>query len=84
MAKNLILGLTLPPNSGPQFFFKNLALPVIRYHGQLSSSTISEKNNDLILRKFSDGRTNGQTDESDFIRHCPTNIKPSKKYSFKD
>ena len=56
------------PNSGHLFFFfffffpKNLALPVTRYHGQLSSFTISEKTNDLILRKFSDGRTEGQTD----------------------
>ena len=32
---------------GPPFFF----------HGQLSSSTISEKTNDKILRKFSDGLT---------------------------
>ena len=44
------------------FFFKNLALPVTRYHGQLSSCTISEKTNDSILRKFSDGRTDGRTD----------------------
>ena len=27
-----------------KFFFQNLALPVPRYHGQLSSCTISEKN----------------------------------------
>ena len=39
------------------FFFKNLALPVTRYHAQLSSCTISEKNNDPILRKLSDGQT---------------------------
>ena len=42
------LGLSrLESNLGRQFFF----------HGQLSSSTISEKTNDKILRKFSDGRT---------------------------
>ena len=46
------------------FFFKNLALAVTWYHGQLSSCTISEKTNDSILRKFSDGRTDGRTDES--------------------
>ena len=49
-------------NSGRQFFFKSLALSVTKYHGQLSSCTISEKNHDPILRKFSDGRTNGRTD----------------------
>ena len=46
----------------PIYFFKNLALSVTRYHGQLSSCTISEKTNELILRKFSDGRTDRQTD----------------------
>ena len=44
------------------FFFGNLASSVTRYHGQLSSCTISEKTNDPILRKLSDGRTDGQTD----------------------
>ena len=37
------------------FFFKNLASSVTRYHGKLSSCTITEKNNDPILRKLSDG-----------------------------
>ena len=46
------------PNLGHQiFFFKNLALSVTRYYGQLSSCKISEKTNDPIMRKFSDGRT---------------------------
>ena len=57
------------------FFFKNLALSVTSYHGQLSSCTLSEKTNDLILRKLSGGRTDGQTDESDFIGRCPTNVE---------
>ena len=49
------------PNLGHQFFFfKNLALSTTRYHGQLSSCTISEKTNDPILRKLSDGRNDGQ------------------------
>ena len=56
----------LSPNSGHHFFnffsLKKLALAVTRYHGQLSSSKISEKTNDPILRKFSDGRTDRQTD----------------------
>ena len=34
----------LNSNSGHQFVLKNLALPVTRYHGQLSLCTISEKN----------------------------------------
>ena len=58
------------------FFSKNLALPVIRYHGQLSSCTISEKSNGSILRKlrWTDEWTEdrGQRDESDFIGHCLT------------
>ena len=45
-----------------KFLFKNLATSVTRCYGQLSSCTISEKNNDLILRKLSDGWTDGQTD----------------------
>ena len=40
------------------FFKKNLALSVTRYHGQLSWSTISEKANDAILRKLTDQPTN--------------------------
>ena len=65
------------------FFKKNRALSVTRYHSQLSLCTIPKKANDPILRKLSDGRTDrrtdgqtdGQTDESDFIKHCPTNVK---------
>ena len=39
------------PNLGCQIFFlKNLALSVTKYHGQLSSCTISEKTIDPILR----------------------------------
>ena len=51
-----------------------MAWSVTRYHGKLS-----EKTNDPILRKFSDGwtdgRTNIQTEESDFIGCCPTNVE---------
>ena len=44
--------------SGRQnFFFKNLAPSVTRYHGRLSSCTMSEKTNDSILRKLSDRQT---------------------------
>ena len=45
----------------PILFLKNLASSATRYHGQISSCTISEKTNDPILRKLSDGRTDGQT-----------------------
>ena len=41
--------------------FNNLVSSVTRYHGQLSPCAISEKYNDLILRKLSDGRTDGRT-----------------------
>ena len=55
--------VSLGPNLGHQiFFFLNLVFSVTRYH-QLSSCTISEKANDPILRKVSDGRTSGRTNE---------------------
>ena len=67
-------------SSGRQIFlFKNVAPSVTRYHGQLSLCTISEKTNDPILRKLSgrrtDRRTDGETDDSDFVRPCPTNVE---------
>ena len=62
----------------PKLFFKNLAPSVTRYNGQLSSCTISEKTNDSILRKLSDGWTEGQTDESDFTGRCRTNFESPK------
>ena len=50
---------------------KNLVAPAVtRCYGQLSSCRISDKTNDPILRKLSDGRTEGQTDKSDSIGHC--------------
>ena len=79
MAKNLVSGPILT-QIRTAFFFpqKNLAPSVTRYHGQRSSCTISEKTNDPILRRLSDGRTDGQTDESDFIGRCPTNVERPK------
>ena len=59
MAKKLEF---VPKFGPPKFVSKNLALPVTRYHGQLLSCTISGKTNDSILKKFSDGRTDGRTD----------------------
>ena len=55
------LGLS-DPNLCCNFFKKNLASSVTRYHGQLSSSTILEITNDPILRKLSDGQTDRQKD----------------------
>ena len=54
------------PKFGPfffffNFFFQKLALSVNRYRGQLSSCTISEKTDDPILIKFSDGQTDRRT-----------------------
>ena len=36
-----------------------MVLPVTRYHGHLSSCTISEKTNDPVLWKLSEGHTDG-------------------------
>ena len=81
---------SLGPNSGRNFFFfsKNLVPSVTRYHGQLSSSPISEKTNDPVLRKFSEERTDRQSerqkDESDFIGRCSTNAeRPKIKKNYK-
>ena len=83
--EKLILGFgpdlgPLDPNSVHHLFFffcffsKNLASSVISYHHQLSSCTISEKTNDPILRKFSDGKMDRWTDrqryKGDFIGCC--------------
>ena len=61
MSKNLVLGLILIHLAQIQaakfFLFKNLALSVSGYPGQLSSCTILEKTNDPILKKLSDRQT---------------------------
>ena len=61
-SKKLHFGPDLGPlvsNLGRQFQKKKkkkiLAASVTRYHDQLSSCTISEKANDPILRKLTDG-----------------------------
>ena len=63
-----------------KFFFKNLVLSVTTYHGQLSSCIISKKLmiqswENLLTDGQSDGRTNGQTNESAFTGRCPTNVE---------
>ena len=61
MSKKLVSGPTLTSLAqirGTNFFFffkKNSSLSVARYHGQLSSGKMSEKNNDPNLRKLKDG-----------------------------
>ena len=42
---------------------KSVSQSVTRYYGHLSSCIISEKTNDSILRKLSDGQTNGWMEE---------------------
>ena len=74
---------------------KNLASPVTRYHGQLSSRIASEKTDDPVLRKLADRQTDRQTDrqkdqdgqtdrqknQGDFIGRCQTNVKHSTEKS---
>ena len=77
MTKNLILGLLYARWAqirAAKFFFKNLTSSVTRHHGQLSSCIILGKANDPILRKVSDGRKDGQTEESDFLGRSTTNV----------
>ena len=72
MAKNLILGLIYARWAQIQTvkkFFPKIWIPqsldiMVSYH-----HSISEKTNHPILKKLSDGRTDGQMDESDFIGH---------------
>ena len=59
--KNLVPGpILVQTGAAKNFFFKNLTSSVTRYHGQLSSCTISEKTNP-ILTKLSAGRTDRRT-----------------------
>ena len=58
---------------------KNLVSPSVTRYDDLSSCIMSEKTNNPILRKPSDGLTDGQTDESDFIGCCPTNVECPKR-----
>ena len=37
--------------------------------------SLDTMDNDPILRKFGDGRTDGETNESDFIGQCPTDAE---------
>ena len=88
MAKNLILGLN-QVHWAARFFFKNLAPPVTRYYGQLSSCKYQKKLivQTLILRKLSDGRKDRQTyremkrqmdrqtEDRDFTGRCPTDVE---------
>ena len=75
--------LVLAPISAHLAQIPILAPSVASYYSQLSSCTISEKTNDPVLRKLSDWwtdgqtdrRTEGQTDKSDFIGSCPTNVE---------
>ena len=52
-----------------KFWLRQLLDIMVSYHHT------SEKTNDLILRKYSGGRTDRQTEERDFIGRCPTNVE---------
>ena len=47
----------------------------MQFQGKIINVQYQKKTNDLILRKLSDGRTDEQTDESDFIGRCLTNVE---------
>ena len=65
MAKNLVLAQIW----AAEIFFSKIWLR------QSLDVTISEKTNDPILKKLNDKRTDGMTDESNFIRRCSTNVE---------
>ena len=62
-------------------FFSKIWLPVTRYHGQLSSCTISGK---IMIKSWENvvraTRTDGQTDRNDFIGRCSTKVERPKVY----
>ena len=84
MAKKLVSGTILDHLVlGHQyFFFKYLALSVTRYHGQVSSCTISEKTNNPISRKLCERQKDRQrdrlTDKSDFVGQMLSNVEHPK------
>ena len=69
---------TFGPNLGHHLFFSfsKIWLPqsldnMVSYH----HVQYQKKTNDPIWWKLSDGRKDGQTDESGFIGRCPTNVE---------
>ena len=86
MTKSLILDLIwarCPQIRVANLFFKNLALSLLRYHGQLLSCTILEKANDSILRKLSDERTDRQIDRrARVISYGAVQLTSSVQYKF--
>ena len=55
---------------GPYSDCKNFFFPKIWI-----SQSLDIQSNDPLLKIFSDGRTDGQTDENDFIGRCPSNVE---------
>ena len=75
-----------PKFGQPIFFLKNLGSSATRYYDKLSSCTISEKLTiqsweNLVTDGWTDRRTDGQMDKSDFIGRCPTNVEYPVKRS---
>ena len=71
--KKLVLVIILVYLAQIFFFFKNLAPSVTKYHGHLSSCTISEKSNDPILRKLREGRTDRPTNGPEWFHRTLSN-----------
>ena len=73
------------PKFGPPFyFFESMASSITRCHGQLSSCTIPEKTNNPKFRdRWTNGQTDRQTKNNDFIVRCPTNVeRPIEKSAY--
>ena len=76
--KKLVLGPILAPLLQIQVanFFSKIWLR--QSLGSQLSCANQKKTNDPVLRKFTDRRTDGQTDESDFMGRRPTNVECPK------
>ena len=85
MIKNLVLGPILAhlakiPVTNFSFFFskiwlrQSLDIMVSNHHAQYQKKPMIQSWESLVT----DGRTDGQTDDSDFIGRCPTNVERPK------
>ena len=92
MTKNLVSS-PIDVHLAAKFFLKNLASSVNRYHGQLSSCTISKKImtrswenlvTDRLTDRLTDGLTNGLTDEKTSNKHVMQHVQLCKLQQFQN
>ena len=87
MAKDLISGTILArlvQAWAPHFLIKKICLCqsldiMVRNHNvQYQKKLMIQSRENLVTDRRRDGRTEGKTDEGDFIGRCPTNVERPK------